>query len=97
MVVVTEAECNEDCTTADCADGLVCIDGMCRNPECTSEASCSCPSTVVEVTPTPEETVMPESGGPSPFLMISLLLIGAGLPLILVGLSIAWREQEDKV
>jgi hypothetical protein len=70
---------------------------MCRNPECTDEANCSCPPPVAEVTPTPEQPpVLPESGGPSPFLMISLLLIGAGLPLILVGLTIAWREQEDE-
>lgn len=42
----TTVGCGGSCTTsANCNGGLTCSSGVCRNPECTSESSCSCPST----------------------------------------------------
>src|SRR4030042_4041923 len=44
------ARCNNGCSkNADCETGLVCSGSMCRNPSCTGQTDCVCPTP----TPTP--------------------------------------------
>ena len=75
--------CSESCTTtADCAAGLTCSAGMCRNPSCTTEADCTCP---VAPTPTPVPQ-LPQAGVSMP----SLIVVSGGILLILVGLVSVW-------
>jgi len=47
--------CNSSCSTdTDCADGLDCIGGMCRNSSCSAETDCTCdiPTETPTATPT---------------------------------------------
>lgn len=47
--------CNASCALnpAGCAAPRICVSGFCRNPSCTSEASCICPTATPTPTPTP--------------------------------------------
>jgi hypothetical protein len=76
------ATCSNACTlNTDCAGGLVCIGGMCRNPSCTSQTDCIC--NVAEAAPTPK---IPVSGsGPS---ILGASIIGSALLILLLGLAL---------
>ncbi len=80
---VALASCNNACTlNADCAGGLVCVEGSCRNPSCTTQANCSC-----EVAQAPQQTPrVPVSGtGPS---ILGASIIAGGLLILLLGLAL---------
>lgn len=48
------AQCSQACSTdANCSAGLTCSGGMCRNPACTGEVSCTCPGATPAPTPVP--------------------------------------------
>jgi hypothetical protein len=71
--------CNSGCTVnADCAGGLVCIEGFCRNASCTEKTSCQCETT----TPTPQTPIA--GTGPS---ILGASVIGIGALLLLFGLA----------
>jgi len=46
LVVLNQYEplsCNDGCSSnTDCSDGLECVGGACRNPECSAETDCTC-------------------------------------------------------
>jgi hypothetical protein len=72
------AYCNQACTVnTDCGSGLVCLEGVCRNPSCSDSASCSCGTTVA---PTPK---VPVAGAPS---VIGMTTIVGAVFLLLLGL-----------
>ncbi len=80
---VTLASCNKGCTlNSDCATDLVCVDGACRNPSCTTQTNCSC-----EVAQAPQPTPkVPVSGtGPS---VLGASVIAGGLLILLLGLAL---------
>lgn len=53
--------CNGPCTVnSECASGMLCYQGFCRNPSCTSATNCTC--TIALATPTPTPPALPESG-----------------------------------
>jgi len=78
------ASCNNACTVnTDCASGLVCVDGACRNASCTNDATCSC---TVAATATPGPTPKtPVSGGPT---VLGISVVSAGVLILLLGLAL---------
>lgn len=81
--------CNNNCSVnADCASGLTCVNGACRNPSCTEETDCQC---AVAAAPTPTPTAAPTpkipvaGTGPS---VLGVSVIGGGLLLLLLGLAL---------
>lgn len=51
-VTPVPASCNAGCTNdSQCTSGLTCSNGACRNPSCTGEASCVCPTATVTEAP----------------------------------------------
>lgn len=53
--------CNVGCSTNnDCANGLYCYSGVCRNPLCASDATCGCSSSA---TPTASSSATPVPAG----------------------------------
>jgi hypothetical protein len=46
--------CNNGCSAnSDCDAGLTCSGGVCRNPSCTNQSSCTCPTATPTATPGP--------------------------------------------
>ena len=69
--------CGGTCgSNSNCASNLVCYNGFCRNPSCTSQADCNCPGTTT--TPTPTPAGLPKSGTTWPTTM------GAGVGILVV-------------
>ncbi|HTK03289.1 MAG TPA: hypothetical protein VL401_00775 [Alphaproteobacteria bacterium] len=60
----TPNSCNGTCgSNANCQDGMICSQGFCRNPSCTSSTSCNCPGGPTHTpTPTPTAPALPQSG-----------------------------------
>lgn len=82
---IPPASCNNACTVnANCASGLVCVDGTCRNASCTTSATCSCVSVVSVTTPGPTPKT-PISGGPT---VLGASIIGIGALLLILGLAL---------
>jgi hypothetical protein len=76
------AGCNKSCTlNTDCASGLVCIGGTCRNPSCTAQTNCTC--VIAQAQPTPK---IPVSG--SGLSILGASIIGGGLLILLLGLAL---------
>ena len=77
------ASCNASCTVnTDCGNGLVCVNGSCRNPACTDQTSCTC-QLAAAPQPTPK---IPVSGtGPT---VLGASVIGTGLLILLLGLAL---------
>ncbi len=64
--------CDQACTQPDdCIVGLECISNSCRNPSCSSEPSCICPTPTPTAVPTPTPSPTPS---PYPTVAISGLL-----------------------
>jgi hypothetical protein len=71
----TPNSCNGTCgSNFNCQSNLVCYQGFCRNPSCTSETDCTC-STAVAPTPAPS---LPESGTNWP------TIVGTGLGIFVI-------------
>lgn len=69
----TPNSCNGTCgSNSNCASNLVCYNGFCRNPSCTSQTSCNCPGTPGP-TGTPTTPTLPNSGTDWP------TVVGAGI------------------
>ncbi len=76
---IVYATCNQACTVnADCGNGLVCLDSVCRNPSCSESASCQCQ---VAASPTPRIPV----AGTGPTVLGASVIMG-GMLLLLLGL-----------
>jgi len=81
---ITTASCNSGCTVdANCASGLVCIGGVCRNPSCTNQTNCTC--VFAQATPTPVAPSVPVAGYFPGFAGIAIV---AGILLLLMGLAL---------
>jgi hypothetical protein len=79
---VTPATCDNACITSNtCASSLTCIDGRCRNPNCTESSACICDIAAADTLQATPQT--PEAGGFSPSF---LAIFGAALGLVLLGL-----------
>jgi hypothetical protein len=82
----TPNSCNGTCgSDSNCASGLSCYQGFCRNPSCPTETDCACPGTSAP-TPTPTTPSLPESGTSWPTLVGS----GIGILVILGSLLLAF-------
>lgn len=90
------ASCSQSCdTNSDCESDLICSSGMCRNPSCTGETDCVCPTstptTTATASPKPSATAtaepsLPQAGTTIPTIFglsigVILLLISAALAL----------------
>lgn len=78
--------CNGTCgSNANCNSSLFCYQGFCRNSNCPSQTSCSCPGATstprVTTTPAPTQPSLPDAGVSLPTIfgigIGTLLLIGA--------------------
>lgn len=70
--------CNGTCgSDSNCASGLTCSNGFCRNPSCTTSPGCSCSGTTAP-TPTPTAPTLPQSGTDWP------TVAGAGIGIFVV-------------
>jgi len=89
----TPNSCGGTCgSNSNCASGLVCYSGYCRNSSCTSETDCICPTSTSTATARPTSTAtaapqaeLPEAGTSLP----TIIGLGSGLILILISLIIA--------
>lgn len=84
----TPKSCNLSCNTnADCAAGLTCSGSMCRNPGCTGETDCVCPTSVptARATATPVGPSLPNAGIGAPTIMS----LGGGLLLVITAILLA--------
>ena len=76
--IPSPVSCNDACTTnADCANGLTCSAGRCRNPQCTTQSNCVCAVPTVAPTQPPLQQAGSTTG-------TWLLAIG-GAMILLVG------------
>jgi len=83
IIQTTVAGCNNTCTVnADCASGLVCVDGACRNASCTTDTTCSCSAVATAPQPTPKT---PVSGGPT---VLGVSVLGIGVLILMLGLAL---------
>lgn len=83
----TPASCNNSCDADnDCASGLDCVSGSCRNPSCTTEIDCTCqtPTPTARVTAATPAPSLPDAGIPTP----TLIGIGGGAMLLILSLII---------
>lgn len=57
--------CNNSCTLdTDCQTGLACVGGVCRNPSCSSQSSCTCTPSVVPTSPPQQPPQQPTQQPP---------------------------------
>lgn len=75
--------CGSSCTEdSDCAAFMTCVNGVCRNPSCSSASNCVCATTSVTYVPPEEERELPKAGASTP----TLVLVSVGLLTILIGI-----------
>jgi hypothetical protein len=82
--------CNGTCgSNSNCSSNLVCYNGYCRNPSCTSETDCTCSTSTSTSTPggtpTSAQPTLPQSGTDWP----TILGIGIGILTIVGSLLLA--------
>lgn len=53
----TVKDCAQSCAaSSECKSGLICSNGSCRNPSCSAETDCVCPTATTTTTTTPTAT-----------------------------------------
>lgn len=75
--------CGGSCSTnANCASGMMCYQGVCRNPQCTTSNNCTCSVAAASTTNNP---TLPQSGTDWP----TYLGAGVGILVILASIVLA--------